>query len=692
MPGGAGGRYDFFVSRRGSVSTVAQEVADVLIDKGYAVIVQDYDIPFTANFIEAMHEAIKNSRDLVVLFTRDYEESPHTRNEFTSFQADAAQSAEPRRIVILRCEDVPLRGHFAPIVYQDLVGIDDPQERKRRIIAAAKGHSQGFRPPPRPFVGVPPRVANFTGRADALDRLDAILMGDKKPGAITQASVGRAAGQGVGGVGKTSLAFEYAHRFRDLYAGVWWCPAETRVGLLASLAGLGGELDPALKNEADVERAAQAALRRLAEQRAIWLLAYDNVTGPEAIADLLPSAGARVLITSRFSDFASWAEEVALDVLPLGEATGFLQSHTSRTDAAGATILAEAPSAPRGAAYPRSVAATFDLAIAEAVANCPAAEGLMTYLAHCAPERIPMALLEDAIADEDKRVEALAALAEVSLLRHDPFEDGTLAVTVHRRVQTVARARAQAKGEAKASIELLMGRLAAIYPDDAYINPTSWPLCAQLTPHLLALREAAPDGVAKSAGWPELLNGAGLFFHRRGAYGQAEPLFREALAIREKALGAELFESAESLNKLASLLHAQGDLAEARPLFERALAINEKALGPEHPETADSLNNLASLLHAQGDLAGARPLFERAPAIREKMLASEHPNGHDPQRARPPASGPGRLFRGAAALRARAGDLRKGARPRASLCGHEPQRARQAASGPRRLFRGAAAL
>jgi hypothetical protein len=450
MPGGAGGRYDFFVNRRRSVSTVAQEVADVLIDKGYAVIVQDYDIPFTANFIEAMHEAIKNSRDLVVLFTRDYEGSPHTRHEFTSFQVDAAQSAEPRRIVILRCEDVPLRGLFAPIVYQDLVSIDDPQERKRRIIAAAEGHSQGFRPPPRPFVGVPPRVANFTGRADALNRLDAILMGDKKPGAITQASVGRAAGQGVGGVGKTSLAIEYAHRFRDLYAGVCWCPAETRVGLLAGLAGLGGELDPALKSEADVEKAAQAALRRLAEQRATWLLAYDNVTGPEAIADLLPSAGAPVLITSRFSDFASWAEEVALDVLPLGEATGFLQSYTSRTDLAGATILAEAlgrlplaldhaaayckrtqmrfadyaakaesliASAPRGAAYPRSVAATFDLAIAEAVATCPAAEGLMTYLAHCAPERVPMALLEDAIANEGKRVEALAALAKVSLLR-----------------------------------------------------------------------------------------------------------------------------------------------------------------------------------------------------------------------------------------------------------------------------------
>ncbi len=85
-------------------------------------------------------------------------------------------------------------------------------------------------------MGVPPRIASFTGRADELDRLDAILMQDK-PAAVTQA-VGRAAVQGMGGVGKTSLAIEYAHRYRKLYAGVCWCPAETRTGLLSALASL----------------------------------------------------------------------------------------------------------------------------------------------------------------------------------------------------------------------------------------------------------------------------------------------------------------------------------------------------------------------------------------------------------------------------------------------------------------------
>ena len=132
---------------------------------------------------------------------------------------------------------MPLRGLLADNVYQDLVGVENPEERKRRIIAAAERQSQAAPPPPRPFIGVPPRIASFTGRADKLDRLDAILMQDK-PAAVTPASVGRAAVQGMGGVGKTSLAIEYAHRYRNLYAGVCWCPAETRTGLLSALASL----------------------------------------------------------------------------------------------------------------------------------------------------------------------------------------------------------------------------------------------------------------------------------------------------------------------------------------------------------------------------------------------------------------------------------------------------------------------
>jgi tetratricopeptide (TPR) repeat protein len=656
MPSAPAERYDFFLSRRGSVAAIAREVENALGEKGYRVLTQDYDIPLGASFVEKMHEAVSNSRDLIILFTHDYLLSPYTRKEFTSFEAERAQSQEERHILVLRCEDVPLRGLLADSVYQDLVGIEDADERKRRIIAAAERQSQAAPPPPRPFIGVPPRIASFTGRASELDQLDAILMHDK-PAAVTHASVGRAAVQGMGGVGKTALAIEYAYRFRGLYAGVCWCPAETRMGLLSAVASLAVTLSAAGAEDADVERAAKAALRRLAEQRATWLLVYDNVPAPDHIADLLPSAGARVLITSRFSDWSELAEEVPLDVLPLEEAVAFLQNRTGRSDTAGANALANAldnlPLAldhaaayckrtqmrfddyikkasslidvvPRGTTYPRSVAATFDLAVTQAATQCPAAEALMAYLAHCAPDRIPMTLVEGAMEDEAERLQALAALAEVSLVQHHPFEDDTPGLAVHRLVQAAARARSEANGSAQEAVGRLIARLMTTYPREGFGDPQSWPLCAKLTPHLLALRDACPKAVLDIAEWSGLLNDAGGYFHGRGAYSQAAPLLRDALAIHEKLLGPERRETAASLANLGSLLRDQGDLAGARPLYERAIAICEKALGPEHPDTATSLNNLGSLLQAQGDLAGARPLYERALAIYEKVLGPEH--------------------------------------------------------------------
>src|SRR5215510_5587041 len=129
MPSGQRERHDFFLSRRGSVAAIAQEVADVLTEKGYKVLVQDYDIPLGASFVEAMHEAIINSRDLIILFTEDYLRSPYTRKEFTSFEAQRLRSLEERHIVVLRCDDAPLAGLLSDNVYENLVGVADAEER-----------------------------------------------------------------------------------------------------------------------------------------------------------------------------------------------------------------------------------------------------------------------------------------------------------------------------------------------------------------------------------------------------------------------------------------------------------------------------------------------------------------------------------------------------------------------------------
>jgi hypothetical protein len=98
---------------------------------------------------------------------------------------------------------------------------------------------------------------------------------------------------------------------------------------------LGATLGDAVSEEADTERAAKAALQRLASQRATWLLVYDNVASPSEIADLLPSGGARVLITSRFLDWTGLADEVPLVTLSPEEAIAFLQSRSGRQEEGG---------------------------------------------------------------------------------------------------------------------------------------------------------------------------------------------------------------------------------------------------------------------------------------------------------------------------------------------------------------------
>ena len=125
---------------------------------------------------------------------------------------------------------------------------------------------------------------------------------------------------------------------------------------------------------------------------------------------------------------------------------------------------------------------------------------------------------------------------------------------------------------------------------------------------------------------PEYLGAAGNMARTLGQYDEAQPLLVQALAIRQKALGPEHPDVAQSLNNLARLHRAQGQYAKAEPLYHQSLAIMKKALGPEHTDVADGLNNLSALYHAQGEYAKAEPLFRQSLAIRKKALGPEHPD------------------------------------------------------------------
>ncbi len=120
------------------------------------------------------------------------------------------------------------------------------------------------------------------------------------------------------------------------------------------------------------------------------------------------------------------------------------------------------------------------------------------------------------------------------------------------------------------------------------------------------------------------LNNLAQVYRAQGRYAEAEPLYKRALAIQEKALGPDHPSVAKSLNNLAELYRAQGRYEEAELRYKRALAIMEKALGPEHPDVALGLENYAVLLRETGRGAEANKMEARAKEIRAKH-AEENP-------------------------------------------------------------------
>ena len=118
----------------------------------------------------------------------------------------------------------------------------------------------------------------------------------------------------------------------------------------------------------------------------------------------------------------------------------------------------------------------------------------------------------------------------------------------------------------------------------------------------------------------------GILCWFRRNYTCAEAMFRDAIAIREKALGADDPELAKSLNSLAIIYKNQGRLDDAERLYLRSLHIMEKRLGPNDPDLATILNNLASFYFVQDKHPQAEALLRRSLAIKEKSLGSDHPD------------------------------------------------------------------
>jgi tetratricopeptide (TPR) repeat protein len=141
-----------------------------------------------------------------------------------------------------------------------------------------------------------------------------------------------------------------------------------------------------------------------------------------------------------------------------------------------------------------------------------------------------------------------------------------------------------------------------------------------------ALAQAHPNVPQSLSDLAATHHNLALCLESLGRSSEALPLYRHALAIRQKALGEAHPDTATSYANLALCLQSLGRSAEALQLQEKVLAIRKEALGEKHPDYATSLNNLAMLYQAKGEHAKALPLFEKALKIRKEALGEKHPD------------------------------------------------------------------
>jgi len=455
---------------------------------------------------------------------------------------------------------------------------------------------------------------------------------------------------GLGGIGKTQLAVEYAYRNRDKYQAILWTTATTYETLFTDFVALAELLDLPEKDSQD-QTITVNAVKYWFETSSHWLFIIDNADDLELTRDFLPTCGkGHIILTTRSQATGAVAQPLEvvtlapddgavlllhrakitpldasladaseenqsdakaiahlLDGLPLAidQAGAYIErmncslsDYRRRYQQARATLLKE-----RGrlfSVHPESVTTTFSLSFQKVQTVNPTAADLLRFFSFLSPEGIPIALviegapelgklLKRTATDPQRLDETLSILHSYSLVRRDTT---TNTLYIHRLVQAVLKDE-MSTGTQHQWAERTVRAVNRTFPS---VEVETWQRCRQLISQAIVCMTLIDHWHMSFPEVTRLLNDAGIYLYEHAQYTEAEPFLQRALAIREKVLGAEHPHTATSLNNLAELYRSQGKYEQAEPLYQRALAIYEKVLGAEHSHTTTVRENYAELL------------------------------------------------------------------------------------------------
>jgi tetratricopeptide (TPR) repeat protein len=536
--------------------------------------------------------------------------------------------------------------------------------------SATSTQSQG-----QPLWNVPyPRNPLFTGREQILERLAETLKTDEatalhQPQAIS----------GLGGIGKTQTAIEYAYRSRSKYQAVLWARADKCENLMQDYVAFASLMGLPEQHQQDQPRIVEAVKRWLREHQG-WLLILDNADDLGIVSDFLPGTDTgHVLLTTRARTMGRLAKRIELDRMEEAEGSLFLLRRVGVLDADASLDKASSQDQKHAQAivqvmdglplaldqagayidetgcglagyltryqqhrkdllkargeytsdHPEPVATTWSLSFVNVERANPAAADLLRFYAFLAPDAIPEEIMTEGSDELTSELQPLATdrylldaaikqLFLYSLIERDAEQK---LLSMHRLVQEVLKD-AMSEEVQREWVERVVRAVDRTFPE---VEFETWDRCRRLLTHAQSCADLITQWDMELPEAASLLGKAGKFLCDHGQYTEAEPLYQRALAIDEKSLGQDHPDVATRLNNLAQLYWNQGRYTEAEPLYQRALAIDVQTLGAKHPDTADTLHALAGLYQDQGQYAKAKPLYERVLHIREKALGAEHP-------------------------------------------------------------------